>query len=45
MITDEQGRKWMFKKLYDAGWRYYLKAYNGCVYLTTKNPCFVKKGS
>lgn len=22
MITDEQGRMWMFKKLYDAGWRY-----------------------
>lgn len=44
MITDEQGRKWMFKKLYDAGWRYYLKAYNGCVYLTTKKPMFCEKG-
>lgn len=44
MITDEQGREWLFQKLYDDGWRYYLKAYNGCVYLTTKKPMFCGNG-
>lgn len=44
MITDEQGREWLLQKLYDAGWRYYLKAYNGCVYLTTKKPMFCENG-
>lgn len=44
MITDEQGREWLLQKLYDDGWRYYLKAYNGCVYLTTKKPMFCENG-
>lgn len=44
MISDEQGREWLLQKLYDDGWRYYLKAYNGCVYLTTKKPMFCENG-
>lgn len=38
MITDEQGRKWMFKKLYDAGWRYCVANTYGNVYLTDEKP-------
>lgn len=38
MITDEQGMEWLFKKLYDDGWRYYVKNIGGVAYLTTKKP-------
>lgn len=38
MITDKQGVEWLFKKLYDAGWRYYAKNIGGTAFLTTKKP-------
>lgn len=38
MITDEQGRKGVFKKLYDAGWRYCVANTYGNVYLTDEKP-------
>lgn len=38
MITDEQGREWLFQKLYDDGWRYYVRNIGGVAYLTTKKP-------
>ena len=38
MITDEQGREWLLKKVYDAGWRYYVRSDGGVVYLTKKKP-------
>ena len=44
MITDEQGREWLFQKLYDDGWRYYVKASNGCFYLTKEKPKFCGDG-
>ena len=38
MITDEQGREWLLLKLYDEGWRYYVKNIGGVAHLTTKKP-------
>lgn len=38
MITDEQGRMWMFKKLYDAGWRYCVMDNFNDLYLTNEKP-------
>lgn len=38
MITDKQGVEWLFKKLYDAGWRYYARNIGGTAFLTTKKP-------
>lgn len=38
MITDEQGREWLFKKLYDDGWRYCACMVSGNLYLTDKKP-------
>lgn len=38
MITDEQGREWLLKKLYDDGWRYYVRNIGGVTFLTTKKP-------
>ena len=38
MITDKQGMEWLFKRLYDAGWRYYAKNIGGTAFLTTKKP-------
>lgn len=38
MITDEQGREWLLRKVYDAGWRYYVRADGGVVYLTKEKP-------
>lgn len=38
MITDEQGREWLLQKLYDAGWRYYVRNIGGVAHLTTKKP-------
>lgn len=44
MINDEQGKKWLLQKLYDDGWRYYVKASNGCMYLTKEKPDFCEDG-
>lgn len=44
MISDEQGREWLLRKLYDDGWRYYVKASNGCMYLTKEKPDFCEDG-
>ena len=41
MISDEQGKKWLLQKLYDDGWNYYVKASNGCMYLTAEKPNIV----
>ena len=38
MITDKQGREWLLRKLYDDGWRYYVKNASGCLFLTTNTP-------
>ena len=38
MITDKQGQEWVLRKLYDAGWRYYVKNAGGCSFLTTNTP-------
>lgn len=38
MITDEQGRAWLLKKLYDDGWKYcVMDAFND-LYLTNEKP-------
>lgn len=42
MITDKQGREWLLRKLYDDGWRYYVKNAGGCAFLTTKKPIMLK---
>lgn len=26
MINDKQGREWLLQKLYDDGWKYYVKS-------------------
>lgn len=38
MISDKQGQEWVLQKLYDAGWRYYVKNAGGCLFLTTETP-------
>lgn len=38
MITDEQGREWLLQKLYDDGWKYYVKSVGGVAFVTTKRP-------
>lgn len=38
MITDEQGREWLLQKLYDDGWKYYVKNIGDTVFVTTKRP-------
>lgn len=38
MISDEQGKKWLLQKLYDDGWRYYVRNIGGVAHLTTKKP-------
>lgn len=38
MITDEQGRKWLLQKLYDDGWKYYVKNVGDTAFVTTKRP-------
>ena len=38
MISDKQGQEWVLRKLYDAGWRYYVKNAGGCSFLTTNTP-------
>lgn len=38
MITDEQGREWLFQKLYDDGWRYIVADKYDNMYLTNEKP-------
>lgn len=38
MITDEQGREWLFKKLHEAGWRYIVADNYDNIYLTNEKP-------
>lgn len=38
MITDEQGREWLFRKLYDDGWRYIVANKYDNIYLTNEKP-------
>lgn len=38
MITDEQGREWLFQKLYDDGWRYIVADNYDNIYLTNERP-------
>lgn len=38
MITDEQGREWLLQKLYDDGWKYYVKNVGNTAFATTKRP-------
>lgn len=38
MITDEQGREWLLQKLYDDGWKYYVKNVGNTAFVTTKRP-------
>lgn len=38
MITDEQGREWLLQKLYDDGWKYYVKNVGNTTFITTKRP-------
>lgn len=38
MITDKQGREWLLKKLYDEGWKYYIKNIGDTAFVTTKRP-------
>lgn len=42
MITDKQGIEWLLQKLYDDGWRYYVKNAGGCAFLTTKKPIMLE---
>lgn len=43
MITDEQGREWLLRKLYDDGWRYIVGGDGTFVYVT-KNKPFILDG-
>lgn len=38
MITDEQGKEWLFRRLYDAGWRYVVADNYDNIYLTNEKP-------
>lgn len=38
MISDEQGKKWLLQKLYDDGWRYYVRNIGGTAFVTKKRP-------
>lgn len=38
MITDEQGREWLLQKLYNDGWKYYVKNVGNTAFVTTKRP-------
>lgn len=41
MITDKQGREWLFQKLYDDGWRYIIGSNSTFIYLTKIKPLIV----
>lgn len=45
MITDEQGREWLLRKLYDDGWRYLFEDYCGNVCVTKEIPRANKFGA
>ena len=38
MINDKQGREWLLQKLYDDGWKYYVKNIGNTAFATTKRP-------
>lgn len=38
MITDKQGREWLLQKLYNDGWKYYVKNVGNTAFVTTKRP-------
>ncbi len=38
MITDKQGREWLFQKLYNDGWRYCVMDNFNDLYLTNEKP-------
>lgn len=38
MITDKQGQEWVLRKLYDAGWKYYVKNVGNTAFVTTNTP-------
>lgn len=38
MITDKQGREWLLQKLYDDGWKYYVKNIGDTTFVTIKRP-------
>nr|DAV10338.1 MAG TPA: hypothetical protein [Caudoviricetes sp.] len=38
MISDKQGREWLLQKLYDEGWKYYIKNIGDTAFVTTKRP-------
>ena len=38
MISDKQGREWLLQKLYDDGWKYYIKNIGDTAFVTTKRP-------
>lgn len=38
MITDKQVREWLLQKLYDDGWKYYVKNVGNTAFVTTKRP-------
>ena len=44
MITDEQGREWLIRKLYDNGWRYCVCMASGNIYLTSEKPYIYPNG-
>ena len=41
MITDEQGREWLLKKLYNDGWRYIVGSNGTFIYLTKIKPLII----
>ena len=38
MINDKQGREWLLQKLYDDGWKYYVKSVGNIAFITTERP-------
>lgn len=44
MITDKQGMEWLFKRLYDAGWRYIVADNYDNIYLTNEKPIMFDDG-
>lgn len=38
MINDKQGREWLLQKLYDDGWKYYVKNVGNIAFITTERP-------
>lgn len=38
MITDKQGREWLLQKLYNDGWKYYVKNVGNTAFVTQKRP-------